>query len=135
MHVVRYETALAEPEATLLTLSDDVGLGLSRASIAEAVAANTAERMRAKESSSTRLEAITKREGQSFVRAASAGGWQDALTPDQVERLEAVGAGADAGAGLPPGHRAPTVAATEVAAPRTPDHQEAVGPCSASSTS
>lgn len=91
VHIVRYETALTDPESTLLSLSADVGLGLSRESIVESLVGSTPERMRAKESSSQKLGAITKREGAiGFVRAASGGGWQEALTSGQIKRLEAV---------------------------------------------
>lgn len=92
--VVRYEDLLADPVTPLLEASATLGLSLSTEAIERAVADSTPDSMRAKESTSARLKSTSTNRDISFVRAATAGEWQEKLTTAQVRRLEAA-AGAE----------------------------------------
>ena len=87
--VVRYEDLLADPHACLQRISDRFGLGIDDR-IDEALRRNTPDEMRAKESSSQRLQSRSVRADISFVREARAGKWRENLTAEQCAAFERV---------------------------------------------
>ena len=90
--VVRYEDCLSEPTDTLTRVSKFLGLSADDNAIGEAIAANTAEKMRAKEKSST--TAIKhKHKDIPFVRAATKGGWQAMFSEADSALFESVAGG------------------------------------------
>jgi hypothetical protein len=97
--VVRYEDMLVSPVDTLMEVGERLSLGLRAEALAAAVAANTATEMRAKEASSRILDTGVR--DQHFVRAASAGQWDQALSAATVLRFERDAGAALRGAGYP----------------------------------
>ncbi len=87
--IVRYEDLLADPLATLTQISAHFELGLDADALAVALAANSPEQMRAKEASSTFLNSRRATDAP-FVRAATAGGWRQAVPADVIARFEQV---------------------------------------------
>ena len=85
LHLVRYEDMLADPESAFAAVLRFVGFDPDPGRLAAAVERAGFERLRAQE------ERVGFRERQpsapSFFRSGAAGGWRDALTPEQVRAL------------------------------------------------
>jgi hypothetical protein len=98
--VVRYEDMLASPVETLLGVGERLSMELREEPLAAAVAANTATEMRAKEASARILDTGVR--DQHFVRIASAGQWEQALSAATIRRFERDAGAALRGAGYRP---------------------------------
>ena len=84
---VRYEDLRADPVATVLRISDHVGLGLTAVAVERAVAANDTSSMRAKESASTWLAANSADRSIAFVRAGRTGDWRTSFDDAATARF------------------------------------------------
>jgi hypothetical protein len=87
--IVRYEDLLERPVETLLDVNAHCQLGLEEQALADALSANTPERMRNKEASSRLLDSHGSAPTTPFVRSAKAGGWRLELNADSCARFEA----------------------------------------------
>lgn len=87
--IVRYEDLLERPVETLLDVNGQCELGLDEQALADALAANTPERMRNKEASSRLLDSHGSAPTTPFVRSAKAGGWREELSEESCARFEA----------------------------------------------
>lgn len=81
LHVLRYEDVLAEPVAAVEAAATFLGAPVDPVRTAAVVAANAADRMRAKEPTSMHLASDTRR-AVPFVREAAAGGWNRWFSDD-----------------------------------------------------
>lgn len=88
VELVKYEDLLEDPTSALTRISEALGLGLTQPDIERAVTRNAADRMRAKEATSTKLRAKSLRADVPFVRAARAGTWRVRLTSAQIADFE-----------------------------------------------
>ena len=82
--VVRYEDLLRAPEENLLKLLAFLGVDADEVKLREAVRNNSLARMRQKEDRSRTLPSSSSELGR-FVRGDSVAGWQQLLTPKQVQ--------------------------------------------------
>jgi hypothetical protein len=87
MLVVQFEDMRRNPQPTLERVLDFLGLQASSESIAEAIADNTVERMRARENRAQKLHKSDKEEGR-FIRQGAIMGWREKLTEPQLELIE-----------------------------------------------
>lgn len=85
--LLRYEDMLAAPQQALGRVAGHLGLTVSEADLARAVAATRFDRLRAEED----RHGFDERSAASdrFFRRGIAGGWRDTLTPAQEQRLVA----------------------------------------------
>jgi hypothetical protein len=90
--IVRYEDLLERPVQTLLDVNARCRLGLDEQALADALSANTPERMRSKEASSRLLDSRGSAPATPFVRSAKAGGWREELSAESCVRFEAAAA-------------------------------------------
>jgi hypothetical protein len=90
--IVRYEDCLSEPAATLEKVMRFLEVDINQAAIDTAVAANTAEKMRAKETDS-RIAIKHKHKDIPFVRAATKGGWRAAFTDSDHAMFQSAAGG------------------------------------------
>lgn len=84
--VVRYEDLLGDPVEGLGEVAEFLGLGVERPVLERVVADQSAERLRAREASSTYL-ARRSVGGGDFVRSARAGGWREVLDQPTVDEF------------------------------------------------
>jgi Sulfotransferase domain len=85
--LVRFEDMRKDPEQTLMSIVDFVGVKIDRSRIQTAVANNTVARMREKENRSNHLPKSTQEQGR-FVRKGGVSGWQSSLTQKQLQVVE-----------------------------------------------
>lgn len=97
--VIRYEDMLEDAVTAVGSAARAIGMPLDPDRLSAAVEANSAERMRSRESSSTRLTDGVK--AVPFVRAARAGQWRERYTPEQVRAFAAAAGGALEATGYP----------------------------------
>ncbi len=74
-------------QETLERIVDFLGFAVQREVIAEAIADNTVDKMRAREASAQKLHKTNSEEGR-FVRKGSVMGWRDKLTEAQLDLIE-----------------------------------------------
>lgn len=87
MLVVPFEDMRRNTQEKLAQVLDFLGLQVSSDAIAEAIADNTLERMRARENKSQKLHKTDREEGR-FVRQGAVMGWREKLTEPQLELIE-----------------------------------------------
>jgi hypothetical protein len=88
--LVHYEGLLNDPLPEMMRISNFLGVPAEPKSLSHAIEQSSADRMRALEKKQAHLWSSTKdtRLEKPFVRAAKAGGWRSALTPDSAARIE-----------------------------------------------
>jgi hypothetical protein len=88
--LLRYEDMLADTQRELTKVADFLGFAASPQHIATAVERSSVSRMKKLEQAETDDCSLTQgsRKDLSFVRSASAGGWQKDLPAAQAERIE-----------------------------------------------
>jgi hypothetical protein len=86
--IARYEDCLSEPSATLARVVQFLGLDIEPSAIDQAIAANTADKMRAKEKDS-QTAIKHKHSDIPFVRAATKGGWRSTFSEGDNALFEA----------------------------------------------
>jgi len=84
---VRFEDLRKHTQEKLELIVDFLGLQADRAVIAEAIADNTVDKMRTRESQAQKLHKSTREEGR-FVRKGAVMGWREKLTEAQLELIE-----------------------------------------------
>ncbi|MBZ5598611.1 MAG: sulfotransferase domain-containing protein [Acidobacteriia bacterium] len=85
--VVRFEDMRRDTEATLARVLAFLGVAADEPRIRHAIAANSVERMRAKEDASRTYPHSSQESGR-FVRGALVGGWRSRLTDEQIEVVD-----------------------------------------------
>ena len=85
--VVQFEDMRRNPQQNLERVLDFLGWQASSESIAEAIADNTVERMRARENRAQKLHKSDKEEGR-FIRQGAIMGWREKLTEPQLQLIE-----------------------------------------------
>jgi hypothetical protein len=85
--MVRFADMRSDTTGKLEEILDFLGLHVERDLIAEAVADNTVDKMRARENNSEKLHQSNREEGR-FVRKGSVMGWREKLTEPQLELIE-----------------------------------------------
>ena len=85
--IVRFEDLRQATEATLGRILEFLGVAVDRSKIQNAIAANSVDRMRAKEDRSRAFPQSSEESGR-FVRKGAVGGWQGRLTPQQVALVD-----------------------------------------------
>jgi Sulfotransferase domain len=87
LHLVRFEDMRKNPEQTLTSIVEFLGLKVDRSAVQRAVASNTIARMREKENRSDKLPKSTQERGR-FVRQGAVSGWRSRLTEKQLQLVE-----------------------------------------------
>ena len=85
--VVKFADMRQETEATLGRILEFLGVAVDKLTIRNAIAANSLDRMRAKEDRSRAFPQSSEESGR-FVRKGAVGGWQGRLTAEQVAIVE-----------------------------------------------
>lgn len=85
--VIRFEDMRQDTETTLAKVMDFLGVAADELKIRNAIAANSLERMRAKEDASRAFPQSSEESGR-FVRSASVGGWRNRFTGEQIELVD-----------------------------------------------
>jgi len=85
--LVRFEDMRRDTVATLTRVLEFLGVSVEERKIRNAVAANSVDRMRAKEDASRFLPQSPEESGR-FVRSASVGGWRSRLTEEQAKLVD-----------------------------------------------
>ena len=87
MLVIQFEDMRRNPQEKLEQVLDFLGFQVQPDTIAEAIADNTLEQMRARENRAQKLHKAEREEGR-FVRRGAVMGWRDKLTEPQLELIE-----------------------------------------------
>jgi hypothetical protein len=87
MLVIQFEDMRRNPQEKLEQVLDFLGFQVQPDTIAEAIADNTLEQMRARENRAQKLHKAEREEGR-FVRKGAVMGWRDKLTEPQLELIE-----------------------------------------------
>ncbi|MBA3913628.1 MAG: sulfotransferase domain-containing protein [Acidobacteriales bacterium] len=87
MLMVMFADMRRDTQVTLERVVDFLGYKVEPAVIAEAIADNTVERMRERESKAVKLHKSNNEEGR-FVRQGAIMGWRNKFTDEQLERIE-----------------------------------------------
>jgi len=85
--VVQFEEMRRNPQPNLERLVDFLGYQVSPEALAQAIAANTVARLRARENDTQRIHRSTSEEGR-YVRQGAVMGWRGKLTEPQLELIE-----------------------------------------------
>jgi hypothetical protein len=85
--VVQFEDMRRNPQQNLERVLDFLGFQSSAESIAEAIADNTVERMRARENRAQKLHKSDQEEGR-FIRQGAIMGWREKLSEPQLQLIE-----------------------------------------------
>ncbi len=105
--MVRFEDMRRNTEDALARVMEFFGLAVDRARIAQVIANNTVDRMRAKEDASQKYNAqhLGRRSSEEhrFVRKGSIGGWRERLTESQLRLIDEYAGGALERLGYPLG--------------------------------
>jgi Sulfotransferase domain len=97
---VKFADMRRQTQETLERIVDFLGIEVEPAVIAEAIADNTVEKMRAREKQSQTLHQSAGEEGR-FVRRGSVMGWREKFTEPQLELIEQYAGDTMARVGLP----------------------------------
>jgi hypothetical protein len=84
---IQFEDMRRNPQEKLEHILDFLGLQVDPAVIAEAIADNTVEKMRARENRAQKLHKSPREEGR-FVRQGAIMGWREKLSEPQLELIE-----------------------------------------------
>jgi hypothetical protein len=85
--MVQFEEMRRNPQPVLERVVDFLGFQVSSDNIAEAIADNTVERMRAREKQAVTMRASSGEEGR-FVRQGAVMGWREKMTESQLQMIE-----------------------------------------------
>jgi len=85
--LVKFEEVRRNPQPHLERVLDFLGLQASPDTVAEAIADNTVDRMRARENKAQTLHRSNREEGR-FVRQGAVMGWREKLNENQLECIE-----------------------------------------------
>lgn len=84
---IKFADMRGKTQETLERIVDFLGFSVQREVIADAIADNTVDKMRAREASAQKLYKTNSEEGR-FVRKGSVMGWRDKLTEAQLDLIE-----------------------------------------------
>jgi hypothetical protein len=88
--LLRFEDLRKDMESVMTRVLDFLGVEVRPEAIRAAIANNTLDRMREKETQSKTLHQAKGGEDGRFVRKGAVGGWRERLTDDQSQRIHAV---------------------------------------------